>query len=91
MVIIEAMAHGCVVVATPVGDIPLHIRNGENGFIFSSVDDKESICNEGQEILLKLKTNPVLFEEISAASLAYANAKFGMDKFNGAYKEIIKY
>lgn len=91
MVVIEAMAHGCVVMATPVGDIPLHIRHGENGFTFSSVNDEELICREGQEWLQQLKNDPVLFEKISGAALAYATANFGIEKFNQSYAELLKY
>ena len=34
MVVMEAMAIGCIILATPVGDLPAHIHNEQQGFPF---------------------------------------------------------
>jgi L-malate glycosyltransferase len=89
MVVIEAMAHGCAVLATPVGDIPLHIRNNENGFLFSSVIDEKIIVQEGVKFIEQLKNNRMRFEEISLTNINYAKHNFGIEKFNGAYRNLL--
>lgn len=89
MALIEAMAHGCVILATAVGDIPFHIKK-ENGFLFSSVEDEEAIVNEAENFILQLKNNRHLFNTISKYNLNYAKHNFGIDSFNKAYKELFE-
>ncbi len=89
MVVIEAMAHGCAVAATPVGDIPLHIKNNENGFLFSNVNDEKAIVTEGIKFILQLKNNGAKFEEISLNNTKYAKNNFSIEKFNEAYRKIL--
>lgn len=91
MVVIEAMAHGCVVIATPVGDIPFHIKNGETGFTFSTSDNESAIVEEGVSLLLALKDDPARLERISSAAYNYAKLNFGIDSFNRSYRELLKY
>jgi glycosyltransferase involved in cell wall biosynthesis len=91
MVVIEAMAHGCVVIATPVGDIPLHIKQGENGFLFCNTQDEKLIIEEGKKLILELKNNPALFEKISGAAQKYATLNFDITGFTSSYNEILKY
>jgi L-malate glycosyltransferase len=90
MVVIEAMAHGCTILATPVGDIPLHIKNNEGGFLFSSVTDEKAIVTEGVKFIQQLKNNRTLFEEISLNNINYAKHNFNIEKFNAAYRKILK-
>lgn len=89
MVVIEAMAHGCAVVATPVGDIPLHIKKNENGFLFSNVTDEKAIVTEGINFILQLKSNRAKFEEISLTNIRYAKNNFSIEKFNEAYQKLL--
>ncbi len=90
MVVIEAMNHGCAVLATPVGDIPLHIKNNENGFLFSTVTDEEVIIKEGVEYILQLKNNQQLFNSIAENNSNYAAANFGIENFNAAYNKLFE-
>jgi glycosyltransferase involved in cell wall biosynthesis len=90
LVIMEAMAYGCIVAATPVGDIPFHIQNGENGFLFSTVDNEEQIVNEATAIINRLKNHPEERKKISAAGIRYANDNFGIDRFNQDYRQLFE-
>jgi glycosyltransferase involved in cell wall biosynthesis len=89
-VVIEAMNNNCAILATPVGDIPLHIKNNENGFLFSSVIDEETIVKEATAYILQLKNNKELFSSISKNNRNYAAANFGIEKFNEAYNRLLQ-
>jgi glycosyltransferase involved in cell wall biosynthesis len=82
----EAMASGCIVMATPVGDIPYHI-NINNGFVFSSID-KNIIINEAIEWLRKLNSEQL--EKLSFSAKEYAFKNFGIEAFNQQYKTILQ-
>jgi glycosyltransferase involved in cell wall biosynthesis len=87
--IIEGMSDGCAIIATPVGDIPYHIKNGINGFLFSTVQDESIIIKEGINYINELKTNSELFNKISSNNINYAREHFSIEKFNLRYREII--
>jgi len=88
MVVMEAMARGCIIVATPVGDIPVHVRPGINGFLFAQVNDEKQIVNEGVEIIGKLLSDPALCAAISADNIKYASEHFGLAIFEKNYQEL---
>ncbi len=90
MVVIEGMANGCAIIATPVGDIPYHIQNGQNGFLFSNAQQETTIVTEGIEIIKSLQANPDILNNISKINIQYASNNFGIEKFNMAYREILK-
>ena len=90
MVVIEAMAFGCAVLATAVGDIPYHVKDGINGFLFSDMADDEKIVEEGADRILKLKNDRQLLKTISANNTSYAKHNFGIEKFNQAYRQLFE-
>jgi len=90
MVVIEAMANGCAIIATPVGDIPFHIKNYENGFLFSSMTDESAIIDEGCEKILWLKNNPAQCKKISETNIRHAADHFAIEQFNSAYRNLLK-
>jgi glycosyltransferase involved in cell wall biosynthesis len=89
MVVIEAMSQGCAILSTPVGDIPYHIVNKQNGFLFNSITDEELIVREAEELILSLQKDPVLFKKISANNIQYARLNFGIEAFNKAYQKVL--
>ena len=90
MVVIEAMAFGCAVLATAVGDIPYHVKDGINGFLFSDMADEEKIVEEGAARILKLKNDRQLLKTISTNNTSYAKHNFGIEKFNRTYRQLFE-
>jgi L-malate glycosyltransferase len=90
LVIMEAMARGTVIIATPVGDIPVHVKQGENGLVFSSIHDEESMFREARAFILQLQSHPEQFSKISAQNIAYAYDNFGLPTFVEQYKTLIE-
>jgi glycosyltransferase involved in cell wall biosynthesis len=89
LAVIEGMAYGCAIIATPVGDIPVHVKDGENGFLFSSVENEQTIIDEGTQFILALKKDKALHKRICANNIAYAQANFALQQFGEAYKKLI--
>lgn len=86
MVLMEAMARGCIVMATPVGDIPYHI-NDPNGYLFSSIDEN-IVVNEALNWLKQL--SPEKLQQLSTSATAYAFKNFTIETFNQQYKAILQ-
>ena len=88
LVIEEGMAHGCVVMATPVGDIPLHVRNNENGLLFTSVQNEDTIVTEGIEFLTLLCKDRNSIQKIGEKNKKYAADNFSIKAFRQSYIDI---
>jgi glycosyltransferase involved in cell wall biosynthesis len=88
MVIMEAMAHGCAILSTAVGDIPFHVKNYENGFLFTSVTDESVITHEAVEKIVWLKNNRAELHRIMRNNSNYAQHNFGIQRFNKDYTEL---
>ena len=89
MVIMEAMANGLAIISTAVGDIPFHVKNGENGFLFSDAGSESLIIKEGVTYILSLKNNPDTLSKIAGRNIIYAKDNFGIDRFNNDYRNLI--
>ena len=87
MVVMEAMAHACAIVATPVGDLPIHVQK-ENGFITSSIDE-EIVVEEMSLSILQLSNDRLLLKTLSKNNIDYAKEHFDIQLFNKKYQELI--
>jgi glycosyltransferase involved in cell wall biosynthesis len=88
MVIMEAMAHGCIILSTAVGDIPYHVKDKENGFLFSNTNDEVAIINEGIKRIIWLNNNRNEVNRMAANNIEYAKHNFGIERFNKDYREL---
>jgi glycosyltransferase involved in cell wall biosynthesis len=83
IVVVEAMAAGCVPIVINKGGIPEIIENGKNGFLWSEL-------SEMKEITLQIIQSEILREEITKRAIADSR-KFGNDQFiknaNAIFKE----
>lgn len=89
MVVMEAMSFGCIILATQVGDLPVHIQNEQQGFLFSTIEDEEKIISEAIEYAKKLLADPALCTKISTDNISYAGKHFGLHKFEEAYQQLV--
>ncbi|HEU5166795.1 MAG TPA: hypothetical protein VFU29_14700, partial [Chitinophagaceae bacterium] len=74
--------------STAVGDIPYHIKNNENGFLFSNTKDESMIVKEAIEKIIWLKNNLHELNRMAAININYAKHNFGLERFNKEYKEL---
>ncbi len=82
LVLLEAMAAGCPVVAARAGGIPDIVTDGENGFMFDPADDEGSI--KATQALL---ANQINREKLRKAARAEAE-RWG---WNGATQQLQRY
>jgi glycosyltransferase involved in cell wall biosynthesis len=90
MVVEEAMARGSIILATPVGDLPVHIKQGVNGFLFSTVSDEQLIIEEAVVFIRQLLSDAALCRTISSNNIEYAYSNFGLLNFEDSYKNLIE-
>lgn len=88
MVVMEAMARGCAVIATPVGDLPVHIKNGVNGFLTSQFENEAQVVSEAVEFIKRLRNDPQLRQQISVNNIQYATEHFSIAAFKRKYVEL---
>jgi len=89
LVIIEAMAVGLPIIASPVGGIPELIINGKNGFLVSPTS-KEEI----KSTIIKLLQNPKLRQYMGKTGRKIFESRFSLPKmvknYLKVYNEVIK-
>ena len=90
LVVMEAMAFGAVILGTPVGDIPLHIENGVNGWVVNSVDDVDLIKSEAVAFVRRLLEQDGLFDQISQNNILYSQQHFDINIFRAAYRNLFE-
>lgn len=84
-VILEAMACGIPVLATPVGAIQDIINDGRTGFILKS-NGPEHIADRITEVL----NNPQLLEKVSSNAYKYIGENFSEEKVRESWQRIFK-
>jgi glycosyltransferase involved in cell wall biosynthesis len=84
-VILEAMACGTPVLATPVGAIPDIIKDGETGFLLKSNDPKH-IADK----IIELLNKPELLEKVSKNAYNYVRENFSYEKTLESWRKIIR-
>jgi L-malate glycosyltransferase len=88
LVIMEAMAHGVVPIATDVGGIGAHVENGINGFLVRP-QDEEDLVTAFVEKIQGILENREAYERLSRSAHQYAVNNFTNDAFCSAYTELL--
>jgi hypothetical protein len=70
IVIVEAMAAGCIVVASPVGAFTELIRSGENGFLVEGDPSSPETFDRAAELIRGVSQNSALLHKIRRRALA---------------------
>jgi len=83
-IILEAMACGTPVLATPVGAIPDVIKDGETGFLLKSNDPKQ-IADK----IIELLNKPELLEKVSKNAYNYVRENFSYEKTLESWRKIL--
>jgi glycosyltransferase involved in cell wall biosynthesis len=90
MAIMEGMAYGVIPVSTPVGDVPKHIKQGQTGYITSSLEADMVVAEMSNYIQLLLQ-DKTLRQTIGKNAHAYALLHFSKEQFTKRYQELLKY
>jgi len=83
-IILEAMACGTLVLATPVGTVPDVIKDSETGFLLKSNDPKHIA-----ERIIELLNKPELLEKVSINAYNFVRENFSYEKTLESWKKII--
>ncbi|MFM1969521.1 MAG: hypothetical protein RL152_898 [Bacteroidota bacterium] len=86
--IMEAMTAGCIILSTPVGDIPHHVKHGQNGFLFSSTEDESKIISESIMHLKHIQHDKILQQQIANNNQQYAQKEFELSIFEQRYQSL---
>ncbi len=90
MAIMEAMAEKCAILATPVGDIPLHVREEVNGFLFTDAGNEAAIMEEGAAFVRRLNADRKLLKKMGETNRQYALENFSLESFQKNYRLLIQ-
>ena len=84
-ILLEAMACGTPILATPVGTIPDIIKDGETGFLLETNDPKH-IADK----IVELLNEPELLEKVSANAYKWAKQNFNREKTLNSWRRIFQ-
>lgn len=89
IVVMEAMAYGCAIIATPVGDIPIHITNTVNGFVANTINDEQIVVEQMVAFIQQLNQQRNLLAAISNNNITYAQEHFNIKTFQQQYLTLL--
>jgi phosphatidylinositol alpha 1,6-mannosyltransferase len=87
LVVLEAMASGLPVIATPAGGVADHLRDGENGIAYPAGDTRALA-----DAMIALATNPSRARALAHAARATAEALSWdreLDRLDTSYREVV--
>jgi glycosyltransferase involved in cell wall biosynthesis len=87
LVVMEAMAQGLAVIATPVGDIPG--RLDATCTVVTSAVDPKTVRTEMRQAVLRLDSERESLQAMKAAALAKARAEFDPARFRERYRGLL--
>ncbi|MDB5190627.1 MAG: glycosyltransferase family 4 protein [Segetibacter sp.] len=90
MVVMEAMARGLAIISTAVGEVPLHVKHEENGFLITDFLNTDLVVQQSASYILKLYQDRKLLQEISKKNVSHAYENFGVERFNKQYQQLFQ-
>jgi glycosyltransferase involved in cell wall biosynthesis len=86
LVLMEGMAHGMLVVSTDVGEVSLHVKDGENGVVFPVACGLEIAAEQVFRYVEKCVNQNAWYLASSQENILYAKSHFGLDRFRKSYR-----
>ncbi len=90
MAVMEGMARGLVIISTPVGEIPMYVKNGINGYLTRSTSTNRKVLQQAVDHIKTLAANPQLIANMGGNNVVVAEESFGIEKFNREYRSLFK-
>lgn len=90
MVIMEAMAHAVVPLATDVGGISRHLIGGENGHLVADSADEEEVVDRFFYLIARLHDDRAELERLSGNAYRYAESHFQGQSFDRYYRNLFQ-
>lgn len=87
LVVMEAMAQGLCILATPVGDVPN--RLDDSCAVVTSSVDREAVLREMEASVLAFDTDRPRLQAMKTAALNKARAEFDPEHFRARYRELL--
>jgi glycosyltransferase involved in cell wall biosynthesis len=87
LVVLEAMASGLPVIATPAGGVADHLRDGQNGIAYPANDARAMA-----DAMIALASNPTRARALALAARATAEAlswDHELDRLDTSYREVV--
>ena len=89
MVIKEAMAYGCVPLATALDGIRTHLTHGSNCLLITEVNDEAGLVTEAIGHIRELIGDAALLSRLSENVWLYAQTHFTRETFLSTYRELL--
>jgi len=89
IVVMEAMSYGCAIIATPVGDLSVHVKQTINGFITTETVNENIVVTEMVNYISELHQNRLLLSEISKKNAQYAKDNLDIEHFKKSYYQLL--
>ena len=87
MVIMEAMAHGLMILSTPVGDVPNQVDTSF-GLVTSSVD-REIMLSEMVAFIREVDADRERMHRLKTEAFRRAKEQFALDEFRARYRALL--
>jgi len=87
LVVTEAMAHGLVVVSTPVGDVPGRVDRS-NGFLTSTIDEPP-VLKESVDAIIAVESDHLLMHRLKEAAIARIRKDYDPEEFRRVYRALL--